>query len=221
MNVCLQEKETNTKTKLADRLISNIQLLLVKNRISVSELARQVDIPKSTVHKLLAGKITNPSIRVIEAIAHFFDVSIDALLSYTTEHIEQNTVKPTFVPLIDWENLGDIKTLTFNHWEHWQPVPLQKNEQLDKATFALKSLPSMYPRYPNSTTLIIDPVMRPESGDIVLFKSLETNDFGLREILIDPPQIQLKSLFSNNLTAIDKTDLYEIIGTVIMSIYKK
>mgnify|MGYP000200427355 CR=1 FL=1 len=175
----------------------------------------------STIRKILSGIVCNPGIQIVEAIAKYFGVSVDALLSGDVSRACDVSSKPILVPVLKWEELTKLDELTYNKAIEWFPASLATGEEIGNKSFALKSHPSHAPRYPAGTILVIDPDASPENGDIVLFKAPNSDALGLRELLVDPPSIQLKSIFSDKSSIIEVNDDYSIIGPVIMSVYKK
>ncbi|QBY46393.1 helix-turn-helix domain-containing protein [Arsenophonus nasoniae] len=74
--------------KIKENIINNTKYLLKsreENRLSFSE---KTGITRSTVYKLLDGKITKSQETTIERIANFFGVSVKMLESVNIEDLE-------------------------------------------------------------------------------------------------------------------------------------
>ena len=59
-------------------LNKNLQDLLYKKRMSVTELSREVAVPKSNIFSWMNG--AKPDIYQLDKVARFFDVSIEYLI---------------------------------------------------------------------------------------------------------------------------------------------
>lgn len=62
------------------KLAQNIRKLRQKNHWSQDELAREADIPFTTLTKIETGVIKKPSVFTVERIASALDVSIEQLI---------------------------------------------------------------------------------------------------------------------------------------------
>lgn len=58
-----------------DRVIENLRKLLKKRQETAEQLAFGAEVAKSTVSRLLAGKL-NPTVRLLEKFADYFEVDI-------------------------------------------------------------------------------------------------------------------------------------------------
>lgn len=67
-------------SNIALHLPNNILRLMMKKRMSDSDLARAVRLPYNTIKRLTTGETTDPKISTLFLIADFFEVGIDALL---------------------------------------------------------------------------------------------------------------------------------------------
>lgn len=64
----------------SDRVVENIQKHLKKRNETAEQLAFGAEVAKSTVSRLLAGKL-NPTVRLLEKIANHFEIDIKELLN--------------------------------------------------------------------------------------------------------------------------------------------
>lgn len=64
--------------KGSDRVVENIQKLLKRRNETAEQLAFGAEIAKSTVSRLLVGKL-NPTVRLLEKIADHFEIDIKEL----------------------------------------------------------------------------------------------------------------------------------------------
>src|SRR3990167_10291109 len=88
------------------------QLLKLHGDLSLSDLARETQIPQPTLHHIIEGKTKKPRRQALEALANFFSISIAQLtgaipLSPTIPDAIKDTLKISTVPLIDWGSAKD------------------------------------------------------------------------------------------------------------------
>lgn len=219
----------NTVTKLdineaqLKSLAKNLRFLLNKSGQSENDVAQALQIPVMTIRRLVSGETTDPRISTLRLIADYFNISIDALIE--TKNIQSIALmkknSPQLVPVLDWLTASQINTLAdcnLNDWQYWQPVALNSPHTLSEHAFALESRPSMQPRFPLGTLFIIDPIESPTDGDIVLIKMQNSGDVSLRELVIDPPNWQLKPIITgSDLLFYDKQQ-HRIAGVVVLTI---
>ncbi|NNM60429.1 MAG: helix-turn-helix domain-containing protein [Legionellales bacterium] len=199
-----------------DHLFNNLQQLLHRAGINEAELSRQTNIPTSTIHKIFSGKTTDPRISTLKTLADYFDVDLGDL--YSNNILERHKPIPQghSLPVISWEDCikspNPIAHLTVNNWEQWIVIDQVNNT----AIYGLPSKPSMEPRFPRGTILIVNPEIKPIDGDLVIVKFANATEAALRELTIDGPNKLLMPINQNG--SIDKFDgTSKIIGTVIQT----
>lgn len=190
------------------------------NSVSESDLARALNLPYNTIHRLVSGHTTDPRISTLKLIASYFNVSLDTLLN---QNEKCTSAAPQTVPIVTWEQLSDVeflKTINNQNWDNWLPISLVSIDNLSLNAYALESRPSMQPRFPIGTFFIIDPDCKPMDGDLILVKIKINNAVSLRELIIDPPSMQFLPIIENsdvlNFNEID----HEIIGVVVLSMHQ-
>ena len=58
---------------MGDELISQIlKILMFKKNINATQLARKIDVPQQTLHRILAGSSPNPHLKTLGPLADFF-----------------------------------------------------------------------------------------------------------------------------------------------------
>jgi SOS-response transcriptional repressor LexA len=205
------------KFETIDTITTNLQRLMRARNISEAELARQTGTPQPTLHKILSGKTENPRASTLKALADFFDISMDELLTgeiITQRNSLHNTIQS--IPIISWDecidNFNFVNSLTPTNWCHWTVC-----ETLSKNAFALISKPSMEPRFPKGTILIIDPNTKPVDGDFAIVHYPNTSEATLREFSIDGPIRLLLQINGNGEQS--NLDNIKILGILIKSIF--
>lgn len=216
MNVMVKQQESDS------RLASNLHLLLKNRGLTENELAQALDIPLMTVRRIVSGETENPRVSTLKLIANYLKVSMDLLMGNpdkTTLNLAQQH-QPIYVPILDWEiaeKIASFKNMEGTSWSEWQPIPHPDSNQTYQDTFALKSLPSMHPRFPKGTLFILSPHLKPTDGDIVLIKIRQTGEIALKDLKIDPPEKNLVSLVDAQVHPY-KEKSFSIIGVVLLTL---
>lgn len=175
-----------------------LKKLLYDRRINVSKLAREVDLPTPTVHRLVTGKSTRPYESSLKPIADYFSIEVAQLLGEKPlpglkESTERNdkalgTDSVGYIPMIPWEQLH----VRDNEVER-DKVPFIGSIGTDGFATVMPDT-SMEPLIQRSSILILDPSISPVDRSYVLVKLHETNAFTLRQLLIDADHKYLKPL---------------------------
>ncbi len=213
----LQEKNLSFK----DLLVKNLRWLMHKRKITEAELTRKTKIPSTTLHKILSGETADPRISTLQTLSTHFGVLLDHLYSKNMEVEEEASLifpqKNFFIPIISWEDSVEIQDSTdflskFKNNE-WITADILKTER----AFALTTKPSMEPRLPRGTVLIIDICTAPIDGDLVIVHYANSKEATLRELFIDGPNKLLLPV--NAITKGDNFDekIHRIIGIVTQS----
>src|SRR3990167_1974125 len=101
------------------RIAQILNRLMAEKKIRATELARRINLPQPTVHRIATGACEHPHISSLAPIAHFFSISIDQLKGHEPIPWLDRASK---VPLLTWEDVL-----------HW---PIKKNE-IQKGEFIL------------------------------------------------------------------------------------
>lgn len=78
--------------------------LMNEKKIRVAELARRVNLPQPTVHRIANGLSDHPHISSLEPIARFFSISIEQLQGLEPIPWLDRLTK---VPLLSWDSLSN------------------------------------------------------------------------------------------------------------------
>lgn len=208
-----------------DHLSKNLSMLMKENNVSESDLARALNLPYNTIHRLISGYTIDPRISTLKLIASYFNVSLDTLLNenkFIGNSLDLHAGSRT-VPIVTWEQLKDSDFLhsISNHlnWDSWLPISIVSTDDLSLNAYALESRPSMQPRFPIGTFFIIDPDCKPIDGDLILVKIKNNNAVSLRELVIDPPSMCFLPITENSDILNFKEDEHEIIGVIVLSMH--
>lgn len=220
-------KKLNSVTPEINRennLSRNILTLIKRSNISEVELAKALEIPYNTVHRLINGTTTDPKISTLKMIADYFNINLDSLIHGDDPSVSSKANKNiASVPIVNWDLLSSdnfIESIASSNWTSWQPVPLVSTEEMGENSYAIESKKSMAPRFPLGTIFIIDPNAKPIDSDLVLIKMKNNSGVSLRELIIDPPTWQLCPISSKAPSLAFCKEEHSIIGIVLFTIFK-
>lgn len=222
----LKEADEKIMVLIDNNLSRNLAMLMKRDQVSESDLAKSLDLPYNTVKRLTSGFTTDPRVSTLSLIAQYFNITLDALLGEsdpTRVSVRNNDRSPRAVPILSWENIANkmfFETVDFRNWEFWQPIALASTDSLSDTAYALESRPSMQSRFPLGTVFIIDPKEKPIDGDLVLIRFKNDNSVSLRDLIIDSPHWQLLSIAQNTPSINYDVKEHEIIGIVVLTILK-
>lgn len=168
----------NNNPTLADILK---QLIQTKG-ITITELARRINLPQPTIQRIASGTYKRPHNKTLRPIAEFFKITIDQLAGLEPIHWLRNNSSIRQIPL-----------LTHNQASSW-PLHKEKNYdshiiadiEVSEDTYAME-MPdaSMEPLIPKKSILIIDPNKEPHYRSFVVVKLKNTPHIIIRQLLID------------------------------------
>lgn len=212
-----------------DVLRKNILYLIKKAKINTAQLAKKVNVPQPTIHRLVSGEMEDPKLSILNNIAKYFSLSLDELITNEIEFknelnknpslLDNNIVKRVFqIPIINWNEAVNYEvftsTLDLKNWSDWLVV----DEISTNNAFVLKSKRSMEPRFPLNSLLIVDVNLEPLDGDLVIVHFKDTKEVTIREIILDGP-IQKLAHITEKLPLHQVNDETKIIGVVIQTRY--
>lgn len=175
--------------------LSNIlKKILFEKDMRPADLARELNMPVPTIHRIVTGKSTRPYQSSLEAIAEYLNVSVEQLtgdeplLPSTLDDVKSLPIgKYTkVVPLISWSTLDDR-----NRKVDSEVVVINVS---DKAFALVMPDYSMEPLIQNGSTLIFDPEAEPMDRSYVLVKLAEHSIYLCRQLLMDCDKKFVKAL---------------------------
>lgn len=199
----------------------NLARLIALKKTTENKVAQDLNIPVISVKRLLSGETTDPRISTLKAMADYFNVAIDNLIT-TDDMVNYGAIsqtKPLFIPVLDWESAKNIDAIDLSRWHEWVPVTIGKNENVSPRSFALESRPSMYPRFQQGTLFIVDPELTATDGDLVLINLRQNNELTLRELFVDPPECQLHPINQGASILQFSKEEHEILGVVFLTLF--
>ncbi len=161
------------------QLSRTLKRLLFEKDMKPADLARALNIPSPTIHRLVTGKSTRPYESSLKPIADFFSIDVDQLLGEKPLSSE-NPGEPPSIPsaqsiktisILSWENVSDFKS---SRKESHKQIAVSGN--INDDCFALiMNDHSMTPLFPKKTILIFDPNKKPDLN-VYKMRLLNEND---------------------------------------------
>ncbi len=175
-----------------------VRQLMAHEKMSEADLCRRVNLPQTTINRLLTGQTTDPRVSTLVALAQFFEISLEQVLGQELLVLNSNGYhsKTSTIPVIGWDYLNQFfyKKLDNSGLIDW--IKTEKN--LNAGSFALKSPVACFPIFGEGSTLVLNrltPNDKIVDGQAVLVEP-EPGQFCLRKVLQEGSEYFLKRLFS-------------------------
>lgn len=215
-------------SKKYPNLAKILKKLLFDKDIKPVDLARAVDLPAPTIHRLVTGKSTRPYTSSLKPIADFFSIDMDQLVGERPmpEHRESLTSDDKIddinesishnikaIPILSWNSFSDVTST--------QILELGKitvgNHISDNAFALIMPDASMEPVFSYNCTLIFDPSIQHQNRSYILVKIASKAVF--RQLIDDDEHKYLKPLNPNvasfPMRLLDRDD--KILATLVES----
>ncbi len=193
--------------KTYPKLAKILKKLLFDKEMKPIDLARKLNIPQPTIHRLVTGKSSRPYRSSLEPIANYFEISIDQLVGeepFATEDassaasnaLANSHLNVKMIPILKWQNASNLSSTTTpsNPVTDETPTLVVAPDTHESAFSLIMHDTSMEPLFPRGTTLIFDPTHRPKDRSYVLIKLHEHKTPVFRQLLIDMDHQYLKPL---------------------------
>jgi SOS-response transcriptional repressor LexA len=193
-------------------LSDNLNLLMARARINSNELARCTGLPATTIKRIRNNEQANPTISTLVPIANYFAISLNDLISSVVPKTSL-TAKQSYgktIPILTWQQCIDFNKLNYNNISH----KVFTEKKVSDKSYALFLKNSEWDFFPNNSLLIIDPLLKVNSGDFVIITKSLKNSASLKKYLIDADKIFLKSLI-NGLSIETLTSKHRLLGVVV------
>lgn len=194
---------------------NSILELMRAHDIHISQLAREINVPQPTMHRLLKGKIDDIKLTTLLAIADFFSVNIEDLIknkSFPSTSISPVLISCRNVPIVTWKEAAYFPNLDYSEQREYVCASTIFSEK----AFALVAKASFMPTFVKGTILIVETSAEPIDGDYVVAIYPGSSEATLRLIVFDGPNLELKRISGGtNVEPIKKG--ISIIGTVLQS----
>lgn len=187
-------------------LSKKLKKLLFEQEITATDLAKSLNMPVPTIHRIVTGRTKNPHEKSIKSISDFFGISIDDLIDDNTTQTEISKLTDLKqVPILEWSQL----TTTMTNLQSETKIAVSNVSH--RAFSLIMHDHSMEPMIEKESILIFDPEIKAEDRNYVLVWLSEPNIYVLRQLLIDLDNSFIKSLNNNigtkNLRLLSNKDL--------------
>lgn len=197
-------------------LCNNLNFLMVEKDISASSLARETNLPLSSIKKIRNGSTPNPTIATLLPIARYFNVALEEMLDNDLlahkikwQEKKRGPVSLAHLPVIAWEEVLS-----------WPDVPTIKRHiilsemKLSSFSFVLRVNGEDLGLFSNGGLLLMDPEATPSHRDYVLVHKKEMTFPYLKRLLIEGDKKFIQSVsIEKNIDVF--TDEFNILGVLI------
>jgi len=200
-----------------EQLSQRLRDLKEDQHLSEKALSELTGIPQPTIHRLLQGTPKNIHKKTVQALAHFFNISLNETILSTKFPNDIKSQKKLRVPILDWSNLKtQLNLVRKNKNESFQHIhAISNSDGLDFALIVKDS--SLEPRFPEGTKLIFKLNISFKNRDYVLIES--GPNITLKQLILDGNTKYVKSLLSELNYPISQLESNEkIIGVLAQAI---
>lgn len=191
--------------------------------MSESALAREVNVPKATINRLLSGRTPDPRASTLAPIAQYFGVSIDQLLGLEAlpENLPLRTNKEEAsviikIPMIEMDSLTTQNNTDYATKDNYEIIK-KPNSNINEQCYLTKvNSSAMRPKFIEGAFIVVNPLLEPENNDFVIFHLLEENSIIFRQLLIEGNDKYLSAL-NPDFKSIYLNKPYKSCGVVIES----
>ncbi|MGB6975874.1 MAG: S24 family peptidase [Gammaproteobacteria bacterium] len=190
------------------------KLMVNKQILNGSELARETGLPQPTMNRILNGDTEYPRKSAVETLSKYFSVTTNQLLGREPLKIDNNSCslpRPiSKVLLIAWEDIPTWPESKTNYQRNPGTCTIPTYAKLSDQAFAIKLIgSSMEPRFPENTILIMEPARIPKDRAFVV-AYLSDSQVVFKQLLIDGKDMYLKSInsdLSHSIILMNKNDV--------------
>jgi DNA-binding Xre family transcriptional regulator len=191
-----------------------LKKLLADKKIRVAELARSINLPQPTVHRIVAGMCEHPHLSSLQPIAEFFSLTVEQLKGHQSIQKLDGIMK---VPLLNWHQVIEWPA---NKDDLGNCENIITDANVSGNAYAIEVIDvSMDPVFPKNTILIADPERIPKDRSYVITKLSNLEQPIFRQLLIDASDRYLKSLSPDldQYKMIYLNDLDKILSTIVQA----
>ena len=211
------------ESTISIQIRNNLLFLTKKFNISEAELSRKTNLPQATVNRLLNAATEDPRASTLKAVAEFFNVTIDQLLS--NKLLQKSTLDTTRLPIYKMEQDTSFFTECTKNMASKLDLLLTKKEERfleveptinnQCIAFEVKG-DSMWPQFMEGILVIVDTSLEAKNRDFVIYLLANSNQIVLRQFIDEEQNKILKPInYAYKSIQIEEQDIY--IGTVIQA----
>lgn len=190
--------------------------LLRNSKVSEAELSRLIGIPRATINRITSGRTPDPRASTLQAIAEYFNVSVDQLMGKQPIKPGEDQTQYTNIPIIQWEKCKQWEIEVKNFKKNAEKTILVEAEACN-GKFALNVHgEAMWPQFQENDLLIIDPERKAKNRDFVLANMTSSGEIVFRQLISDGKHRLLKPI-NTIFPTIKLNDDDKILGVIIQS----
>lgn len=173
---------------------------MFKKSINTTQLARKIDVPQQTLHRILAGLSPNPHLKTLEPLAEFFSISVDQLTGKKPLLGELAAARVVTTMLASLQEIPLLASLEVESFLKTRDLSLVKEHVIVDGSVTSHAFAvtmhdsSMEPYLRQGAILILDPTKQPRDRDLVLVRIQSGSSLVFRQILINCEQSYLKPM---------------------------
>jgi transcriptional regulator with XRE-family HTH domain len=179
-----------------------LQTLMFKKKVKSADLARQTNIPKQTLSRIISGKCKNPHAKNLQPLANYFDVSVnqlkgdEALPSELVDiQLPNSKPKAKAIPVLSMADFLAEESTTTKETEN----SIYADHDFSEQAFAVK-MPdaSMEPIFRKDTLLIFEPKGDYSDHHYVFVRLAESKQVIFRQLITDADTRFFRCAYSVN-----------------------
>ncbi len=172
--------------KTYPKLGATLKKLLFDKNMKPSDLAREVNLPPPTIHRLVTGKSNRPYQSSLAPIAAFFNITVEELTG-EAEPTQHN--KADHIPIITWQQLALYFKENFTPQDY-----LPYANATDTILCVTLNDSSMEPAFITGSSLIFNTEITAKDRSYVLAHIQKSNVYLFRQLIINGDMQYLKAL---------------------------
>lgn len=177
---------------------ATVRRLMEHFKMSEADLCRGVNLPQTTINRLLTGQTSDPRISTLTVLAQFFNISLDQIIGKERLILSSlhNQAKGSTIPVIEWANLQSWLSPKA-YPESDLKIFVKTEKDLSAGSFAVKTPVACESVFGKDSLLIMNRFqnLKPSEGQMVLVE-LSAGQYGLRQVLQEGSTYYLKRLFA-------------------------
>ena len=190
------------------QLGNNLDLLMSRNRLTSTKLARATGIPASTLKKIRCHVNTNPTLSTLIPLAQHFSISLEQLVSGNV--LEPGRLNIHILPIMTWEESLISKQLD----RRYTLSVVTNSEHFTPDAFALQIENEDCGPFPAGSVVLVEPTMPPNHLDYVITHKTGQTQPTLKQFFLEDETEWIRSVnIAQSVTQV--TSEHRILGVIL------
>lgn len=195
------------------KLKESLRQLIDSHNLNTLELSRRCGIGQPVIYRLVSGETANPRLETLAAIAAYFDLTISQLIG------EEPTAKHPKAQDKLAKQLPEYSLKKFLVNGKTKAEGIITTSDTDTACYALKvDTRDLEPVFPEGSSLIINPVLKADSGRYALIKLASQTISEIKKIYFDGDMVCLEPLNAKFATKNILHKNIKVLGVIVKAI---